>query len=76
MSAWTRNTVTGVYTHKAEPRLSVATYCDCNRSRCGCRWAAYWDGDLGPESIPSTMSPTLSEAKECALQQLAAGVLL
>lgn len=64
-SLWSRNAATGVYVFKADPRLTVATYCDCTRSSCAYRWSAFWDRGCGPESVDTGF--TLVEVKGYAL---------
>ena len=48
-SAYTRNPLTGVYTLKADKRMTVATYCECTYSRCASRWGVYADYGMGSE---------------------------
>ena len=49
MSEFTRNAQTGVYTLKADERVTIATYCECTRSRCGSKWGVYADYGMGSE---------------------------
>lgn len=67
MSEWSRNAATGMYVFKRDPRLTVATYCECRRSSCAYRWSAFWDRGYAPESVPTTSAFTLVEAKHFGL---------
>ena len=62
MSEFTRNAQTGVYTLKADERVTIATYCECTRSRCSYKWGVYVDRGYGAENLSAHW--TLAEAKE------------
>lgn len=70
---WTRDARTGVYTFDADPRLTVATYCECSYSGCGVRWSAYWDRGYAPESIPTQQHAYLADALASAVAAYESG---
>ena len=73
MSDWTKGFAPGVYDYKADPRLSVRTYCECSIAGCHARWAVYWQpGDPGSESaVEGSLCSYLTEAKAEAVSRLA-----
>jgi hypothetical protein len=62
-NVWRRDPATGVYRHRYNTLVTVATYCDCGRN-CAGRWAVYVDDEHGcPASVDSEQYPYLAEAK-------------
>ena len=67
MSAWERK-MPGVYISRINPSVKVQTYCECSKSNCMMKWAAYLDEEIVESSFGWTRAEVTQDANKLISQ--------